>query len=224
LLHKRLVGKDYIMAFLSILLLLFSFLVIPEKTETRFEGSMTFVKQTYYDTTYYAYHVKGNYIRIEEMNRSRVISRIYIADIHNKAMVALHPARKLFTTIRVNPYLYAVNPDSEVIKTENRRRIKGIICAQWRVKNIKENTEITFWVANEQFYFYKGLLEIVNGIDKINFYFMQIPGADGFMPLLTEERNLLREKRTHIELIEFEKKQLDPKLFIIPDDYKLFVQ
>jgi hypothetical protein len=218
------VRKEHTMPFLSILLLLFSFLIIPEKTESRFEGSMTFEKQTYYDTTYYAYHVKGNYIRIEEMNRSKEISRIYIADIQNKAMVALHPARKLFTTIRVNSYLYAANPDTEVIKTANRKRIKGISCTQWRVKNIKENTEITFWVANEQFYFYKGLLEIMNGIDKINFYFMQIPDAEGFMPLLTEERNLLREKRTHIELIECEKKQLDPKLFVIPREYKLFVQ
>lgn len=209
---------------LYLIISLFTFFTQPEKPAGGFEGSMTFVKRTYYDTTFFAYHIKENYIRIEEMNRKKEVTRVYIIDIQNKAMVALHPNRKLFTTIQINPYMYAPNPETEIIKTSNRRRIKGILCTQWRVKNQAENTETTFWVANEEFAFYRKLIEIVNGIDKINFYFMQIPGAEGFMPLLTEERNLLREKRTHIELIEIERKVLESKIFSIPADYKLFSQ
>jgi hypothetical protein len=209
---------------LLIIISFFTFLSHSEKPDIGFEGSMTFVKMTHYDTTFFAYHVKDQYVRIEEMNRKKEVSRVYIIDTHNRAMVALHPNRKLFTTLHVNPYKYALNPNSEVIITKNRRRIQGILSTQWRVKNAQENTEITFWVANEEFYFYRNLIEIVNNIDKINFYFMQIPGAEGFMPLLTEERNLLREKRTHIELVEIDKKKLDPKLFSIPADYKLFTQ
>lgn len=203
---------------------LFSFTVVPEKPVARFEGSMTFVKMTHYDTTYFAYHVKEQYIRIEEMTKARDVSRVYIIDTKNRAMVAMHPKRKLFTTIHVTPYMYATNPDIEVIRTSNKRRIRGINCTQWRVRNQKENTEITYWVANEEFYFYRELIEIVNGIDKINYYFMQIPGAEGFMPMLTEERDLLREKRTHIEMIEIERKSIDPKIFSIPSDFKLFSQ
>jgi hypothetical protein len=209
---------------LYLIISFFSFFAQPENPVSGFEGSMTFVKKTYYDTTYFSYQIKEHYIRIEEMNRAREVSRVYIVDVHNRAMVALHPKRKLFTTVQVNPYHYAPNPNTEIIKTNNRRRIKGILCTQWRVKNQEENTETTFWVANEEFAFYRKLIEIVNGIDKINFYFMQIPGAEGFMPLLTEERNLLREKRTHIELIEIERKPIDVKLFSIPTDYKLFSQ
>lgn len=201
-----------------------SFFAQPENPVSGFEGSMTFVKRTYYDTTFFSYHIKEHYIRIEEMNRSREVSRVYIVDIHNRAMVALHPKRKLFTTVQVNPYNYAPNPKTEIIKTTNKRRIRGILCTQWRVKNQDENTETTFWVANEEFAFYRKLIEIVNDIDKINFYFMQIPGAEGFIPLLTEERSLLREKRTHIELIEIERKAIDVSLFSIPTDYKLFSQ
>lgn len=208
---------------LYLIISFFSLLVSPEKPDTRFEGSMTFIKMNHFDTTYCTYHVKEHYVRIEEMDRLKEVQRIFIVDVHNKAMVALHPKRKLFTTIKVNPYLYSKNPDTEVIKTENRKRINGHLCTQWRVKNQKENTEITYWVANEQFYFYRPLIEIVNGIEKINFYFMQISNAEGFMPLLTEERNLLRDKRMHIELIAIEKKKLDPKIFSIPQDYKLFI-
>lgn len=185
---------------------------------------MTFVKMTHYDTTYFAYHVKDYYIRIEEMTKTRELSRVYIVDTQNGAMVALHPKRKLFTTIHVTPNLYAQNPEIEVIRTSNKKRIRGVVCTQWRVRNQKENTEITYWVANDEFYFFRRLIEIVNGVDKINYYFMQIPGAEGFMPVLTEERNLLREKRTHIEMIEIERKIIDPKLFTIPSGFKLFTQ
>jgi len=209
---------------LYLIISLFSFTVVPEKPDARFEGTMTFVKLTHYDTTYFAYHVKDDYIRIEEMTKTRELSRVYIVDTQNRAMVALHPKRKLFTTIHVTPYLYAQNPDIEVIRTSNRKRIRGVVCTQWRVRNQKENTEITYWVANDEFYFFRGLIEIIDGVDKINYYFMQIPEAEGFMPVLTEERSLLREKRTHIEMIEIERKILDPKLFTIPSDFKLFTK
>ncbi len=209
---------------LHLFISLFSFTVVPEKPAARFEGTMTFVKMTHYDTTYFAYHVKDYYIRIEEMTKTRELSRVYIVDTQNGAMVALHPKRKLFTTIHVTPNLYAQNPEIEVIRTSNKKRIRGVVCTQWRVRNQKENTEITYWVANDEFYFFRRLIEIVNGVDKINYYFMQIPGAEGFMPVLTEERNLLREKRTHIEMIEIERKIIDPKLFTIPSGFKLFTQ
>lgn len=210
---------------MTTLLLIFSFLslhAVPQKSVKDFEGTLTFIKQTHFDTTFITYHIKGAHVRIEEKNLAKEITEIFIVNIRYKAIVALHPDNKLFVPLKVRPFRYKATNDIEIIQTKNRRLIQGIICIQWRVRNQKENTEISFWVANEEFGFFRNLIEIVNDIDKINFYFMQLPSAEGFMPFLTEESNLLMEKRTHIELISIERKKLNSNLFSIPSDYSIF--
>ena len=110
----------------------------------------------------------------------------------------------------------------EVNKTSGTKIINGYTCKLWRMRNKAENTEVSYWVAEDKFDFFNGLLKVLNRKDKLSVYFMQAPTVVGAMALEATERNLLRDFKNAIVTTKIEKKVLDASLFSIPAEYKKY--
>ncbi|MBI5218450.1 MAG: DUF4412 domain-containing protein [Bacteroidia bacterium] len=207
--------------FLFSVIILF-FYCIKVNAQNTFEGSIFFLKITTVDTSYYAYHVKGDMVRIDELDKKKDIVNSLLVDLKGQKMTAMSPARKMYMKLNSNPYTPIEDKNFEIIKTNNKKSILGYECMQWRVKNKTMNTEITYWVANDNFCFFGDLLKILNRSEKQAKFFLQIPDAKCFGPLLSEERTLLRDQKMKLSVIDIKKTKLDNTLFVVPSDYKNF--
>jgi hypothetical protein len=185
-----------------------------------FEGSITFVKKSYYDTTYLHYHIKGDQIRIDQYNRKggRLIE-ILMVDLREKTLIAVNPEKKLYRPLSIRPDEEVADKNFEVIKTRNFRMIQGKKCYQWRVRNRRLNSEIAYWVTQTDYSFFDDLLMLLRRTERAYRFFVHIPSKDGYFPMLTVERTLLRDERERLIVDNISRGRLSDSLFQIPDDY-----
>jgi len=190
-----------------------------------FEGIIFFSMEMFSDTLYYTYYVKDKLVRMDEYNRCKTckIPENYILyNLEKKTIIAVNPQRKMYLNLPVNEYYENKSnlDDYTILKTNNSKKIFGYKCYQWRVRNKKQNTEIAYWVAKDNFDFFVDFLRLWNRSEKHASYFLKIPDSQGYFPMLSEERTILREQKMTLRVISIQKKPLDKSLFIIPKDYK----
>lgn len=180
------------------------------------------MKQTAQDTCYFAYHVKGEMVRIDELNKNKQIVSSLLVNLKDHNLTALSPTKKLYMKLRTNPYVPDNQTSYEIIPSKNKKKIFGYDCQQWRVKNKKQNTEVSYWVANDEFCFFGDLMKLLNKTEKHSTFFLQIPNVSCYGPLVCEERTLLRDSKVKLAVIDIKKSKLDNTLFVIPANYKNF--
>lgn len=206
-----------------IFILLISVLFVNKVQGQTFEGEILYSKETKSDTSYYAYKIKGDKIRIEELDAEFNLVNYMIVDLGKQSVHAVNPRRKIYVELPSRTRLNFRDTSEFVIyKTENYKNIKGYKCYQWRVRNKKQDTEIAYWVSNEFFDRFNEFVKLINRKEKNSIYFLHIPNTYGFLPLLAVERSILREFRMQHEVLKIEKKNYSAALFEIPEDYKKF--
>ena len=202
--------------------LLFVSLFVHHLSANGFEGNITLVKQTFYDTTYYTFTVKGKLVRIDEKNARLQIMQSLIIDLQHKNITALSPSQKLFTTIQqLNAPVS--QKDFTVIKSDNYKYIDGRKCFLWRVRNVNLNMEVSFWVFESDFSFFNevlGLLSRTEDYERFCLYFDQIPNAGGYFPMLMVEKTLLRDDKMKVSLVRIDRKKVNSSVFVVPNEYK----
>ena len=198
-----------------------SFLLLLVSANTNsFEGSIEFVHESYYDTTYFTYHVKDNNVRIDKFDKDHHITQSLLIYIDKKELYVLCPIKKLYTKLESHPEDKSYNETFSIKKTENHRLVNGIGCYQWRVKNIERNTEVAYWVSQNDFYFFEDLIKLISQTDKTYDFFEKIPETQGFFPMLTVERTLLRKEKSRIYVANITKQKINDTKFAIPSDYE----
>lgn len=196
---------------------------VPPIFTNKFNGEIKFVEKNLFDTTTYDVYVGNNKVRIDKI-LNNVNKESYLFDLKTKEMIALNHQHKLYSIISIhNEELNLDISNFKIIKSDNNEKtILGIRCKQWRVRNTKENTEITYWVSSNNFGFYYYLIKLWNSSSKINRYFSIIPNSFGYMPLEIAERNLFRDLKTTILVTHLLITNIDSTKFIIPNSYTLF--
>lgn len=189
-----------------------------------FEGNITFVKETLYDTTYFSFSVKENLVRIDEKNSRHQILQSLIVDIATKNITALSPTLKLYTTIekRIN-YSREHQEDFVCVKTANYKYINGYKCLQWRMRNQGLNCEISYWVYEGNLNFLNEVYQLLGKTEdyaKYCLYFDQIPQTKGYFPVLMIERTLLRDEKLRVSLQNINTKKINAQIFNVPKEYK----
>lgn len=183
-----------------------------------FEGKIYFQKKSIADTVYFTYHIKDDLIRIDEYNRFNKLNKSVIFNISEKTIVALNPQKKLYTNIPA-PKSRNSNDNSLITKSNNYRIINGYKCYQWRVKNVSKNTEVAYWVAQHEFKYFDELLRMWHNQDSNLDFFLELPENDGYMPMLSVERTLLRDEKLRFAVVDIQKINIDDGIFKIPNDY-----
>jgi len=204
---------------LSVFLLFFGFSSFSQD----FEGKIFLISNSMFDTLYYTYTVKGNYIKIDEFNKQKKLTKALIINTYNKSIIAINPSKKLYTKIPV-PELQTESDDQgfDIIKTTNFKEINGYKCNLWRVRNKELNSDVSYWVAIEKFKFFDELIKTLHTNEKYLSFFLKLPSLEGAMPMLSVERTLLRDEKMSLSVLEVRKKKIKDTLFFVPNDYKYY--
>ncbi len=206
---------------------LLSFLLLLSSTNANvesFEGSIEMIQESYYDISYFTYFVKKENVRIDKFDNKHTLTQSLLINLEKEQIYILNPSKKLYTKSDINS---KPNPDSEnftILKTENSRMVGEYVCYQWRVKNKERNTEVSYWVSQNNFYFFEELVRLINNTDKTYEFFEKIPETQGFFPMLCVERTLLRKEKYRLYVINITNSTVNDNIFKIPSDFELVVR
>lgn len=202
--------------------LLFSFVALIAWSQSTFEGEVNYVKTTFSDTLYYTYLIKGDRVRINECNKYKTLVRAYIVNLKDKSIIVINPNTHIYTTI--DPKKANDLSQMHIINTGNYKYINGYKCNQWRVKNIEQNTEITYWVASDNFDFYTAISKAAMPLEDYYFFYSALPTAKlkGCMPMLIENKTLLRATKSTLSVISIKAHPVSDSVFSI-SEYQKFV-
>ena len=202
----------------AIFILFFS---IDNLSAQNFEGNIFLISNNPYDTSYFTYTVKNQYIKIDEYNKYKKLTKTLIINTENNSIIAINSVKKLYTRIPIQETPVADEERGfDVIKSTNYKTINGYKCNLWRVRNKELNTDVSYWVAVEKFRFFDDLLKTLHSNEKYLSFFLKLPDLEGAMPMLTVERTLLRDEKNSMTVVEINKKKIHDSLFTIPNDFK----
>lgn len=185
-----------------------------------FEGSIYFTKSNMLDVTQYAYHVKGNMVRIDEMvEGSDDLVAALLVNLDTEEMIALSHERNLYMVRPKRTDDVSVQ-GTEIIEGQLKRSIHGLNCSQIRVKNKNADREVMYWVTDGDYGFFPKLLNILKRKDNFSTYYMSIPNAGKKLPLMASENTLLRDKKGFLQVDRLEEKELSASVFEIPAGFE----
>ncbi len=196
------------------------FIAAPVNDSSFFEGRIDLVEESQYDTFYYSYFIKDKYIRVDKFDENHKIIQTELINIEKKEIIVLSPSKKLYTRLKSSSDLILKGQNFTIIKTENTRQIKGKECYLWRVRNKELNKEVAYWVAENNYYFFNDFIKLLNHTEKTFEFFEKIPDSQGFFPMLTVERTLLRKEKRRIEVIEIKSQKINDTMFEIPSGFE----
>ena len=185
-----------------------------------FEGIIEFTKTTGPVITTYRYYVKGERIRIEEISARGEVQGIMLVDTRDKTVTAISPERKLY--MDVPNMRLPKDVEVQVQKTADLKEIAGYKCEKWLVKSPKEDRQITYWVAADEFSFFIPLLETLNRKDEQAVFFLQVKDNKGVFPMLGIEQKMDGAEVSRLEVTKVTKGVQKPTLFEIPAGYNKF--
>ena len=185
-----------------------------------FEGVLEFTKTTGPVVTSYRYFVKGERIRIEEIGARGEVQGIMLVDTRDKTVTAISPERKLY--MDVPNMRLPKDVEVQVQKTSDLKDIAGYKCEKWLVKSPKEDRQITYWVAADDFDFFVPLLETLNRKDEQAVFFLQVKDNGGVFPMLGIEQKTDGAEVSRLEVSKVTKGAQKPALFEIPAGYNKF--
>jgi hypothetical protein len=201
-----------------------AFMALTGVMSAQFNGSIEFKYSTLKDTTNNTYYVKDNLVKLDQYNRKNgSIEGSFIFDTDNNTIKFVNPKRKVWGEHKSEtPPI--IKGKCEVTKGSNTKTVQGIKCNEYIVKNVEENTVITYWVAPDKFKFFMPVIKLWNRKDKQSVYFNQITGLpEGSMPLLSEEKQLSDGKAlTKLEVVKINKNTPDDSNLKVPADYNKF--
>lgn len=185
-----------------------------------FEGVIEFTKTTGPVVTAYKYYVKGDRVRIEEISSRGEVQGIMLVDTRDKTVTAVSPERKLY--MDVPNMRLPKDVETQVQKLADTKQIAGYACEKWMVKSAKEDRQITYWVAADEFNFFIPLLETLNRKDEQAVFFLQISGALGVFPMLGVEQKMDGAEVSRLEVTKVAKGVQKATLFEIPAGFNKF--
>ena len=194
----------------------------PQK---EFNGILEYVEYTPFDTTFFKVYVSNNKIRVDSYKNKkskRVLEKILIYNLKNKNVVVLKPSEKKYRLLDVNVVDHRNTEGCKMILNKNNYKyINGYKCIQYRVKNISENTDITYWIPEEDFPFYYEMISMKRSMLRVYKYFFMLPNYKVAFPMQTVERGLLREEKSSYKVVGLAESKVSSSIFEIPKGYTL---
>lgn len=172
--------------------------------EPGFSGVLNFRYITNKDTSLNVYMVKEPFVRLDQYAKNnKQIEGSYIFDLSKNSAKFLSPRRKVYGEQK------AAKPQESrgtftIYKDEGKHQVAGYNCFKYTVRNVEENTEITYYIHHGKFTFFAPLVKLWNRSDKQSVYYLRITGLPvGAMPMKSEER--LISNNSVVSVLEFTK-------------------
>lgn len=204
-------------------LLLFSFLAVfyPKVSLSQpFEGTIEFIKISPIDTIHFIYYIKNNKVRIDEIGYNKKIEKIILVDLKELTTKSLSPERKLFMDLERSNKESVKMEGVSVSKGKKNRNIAGYQCEEWVITKKNQNLQITYFIAHDNFSFFKEMLTSLNNKDKLSTFYQHLPDTKNAFPFYAIEADLQGKAKNTLEVKSINKISLDHALFNVPQDYK----
>ena len=190
-----------------------------------FNGSIEFKYSTQKDTTTNIYLVKDKLVKLDQYGKkSGAIEGSFIFDIAGNSIKFVNPKRKVWGMHKSETP--PIVKGTCAVTKGGTKKVKGISCTEYVVKNTEENTVISYWVATDKFTFFLPVLKMWNRKDKQSIYFSKIDGLpEGSMPLLSEEKQIGDNKIvTKLEVVKIGRTVPTDASLEVPAGYNKFDQ
>jgi len=210
----------YLSGVRCVLLICFVVGGVRGNAQKSFQGEIKYKSESLSDTAYITYNIKENLVRVDEADSKGKVYQSTIVNIAKGTVTAIDPNKKLYTDIYPKPFSQYASSDFEIVRTGNYKYINGYKCFQWRVRNRSAQSEIAYWVAEEDFTFYDDLLKMLPFVNNSYTFFLNIPKPEGFLPMHVCERTLLRDVKNEFYVLDITEKTVDLHLFEIPKNYE----
>lgn len=185
-----------------------------------FEGTISFTKLVGSSESKYNYIVKGNKIRIEELDNDEKIQGIMIVNTSTNKIIALSPERKLYMDVP-NKRTISI-PKIEQSKGTSTKTLNGVSTIDWIATSNEEDRVISYWLDFKKYDFFIPLLKTLNRKDKQATYYLALSGVDGAFPLLSVEKKLDGTELSRLTVSSITKKSVADSQFDIPNGYTKF--
>lgn len=206
------------------LLSTYLFFMVFAANAQSFSGIIEFKYTTQKDTSTNVYLIKENVVKLDQYGkRNNAVEGSFIFDLKTEEMKWVNPKRKMWG-IQKSETPQVVRGQCIVTKGVNSKKIAGVNCKEYIVRNAEENIVITYWIATNKYDFFIPLLKLWNGKDKQRIYFSQIKDLPpGSMPLMSEEKQISDSKLlTKLEAIKIENKVPSAESMGVPANFTKF--
>ena len=219
-------------AFLLALFVLFSNLLFSSNEDTRtppikkeFTGTLKYIEYTPFDTTYFTVYITKKNIRIDTFKdkENKNVDKVMIYHLDEDQVFAIKPSKEIYKSLSIErKHDYSVEGCKVILNKNNFKYINNYKCVQYRIQDKLNDTDVTYWIPEEDFPFYCDLAEMKYSMQAAHKYFFLLPNSKVAFPMQTTERSLLREEKFSYKVIEMEEKsELNAELFDIPKGYQL---
>jgi len=198
----------------------------PTELKKEFTGTLKYVEYTPFDTTYYTVYVTKGNIRVDSFknrNTKGEADKVLIYNLEDNLILAIKPSSQIYKSINAEESQESkINGCEIILNKDNYKYINNYKCIQYRIKNKLDNTDITYWVPEEDFPFYYEMVSMKHSMQPVYKYFFMLPNYQVAFPMQTVERTLLREEKSSYKVIEMvESADLSTGLFTVPKGYQL---
>lgn len=191
-----------------------SALVLENKS---FEGVISFTKKNGTSESKYKYYVKGDNVRVEELNADGTIQGIMLVNTTDKTIRALSPERKLYMDVPAKSGFSSTSVSVE--KKTTSKTIMEQKCTEWIASSKDEDRLISYWMAFDNYDFFIPFLKTINRKDKQAVYFLAMTEVNGAFPMLSIETKSDGTEISRLTVTAIDKKTLEESLFEIPSTY-----
>ncbi|WP_258540428.1 DUF4412 domain-containing protein [Parvicella tangerina] len=186
----------------------------------QFGGEIEFTKKVGSIEVHYKYYVSGDNVRVEEITDGK-IEGVQLMDLDEGTMLAVSPERKMY--MEVPNKRPASDLDVEVDKTGKTKTINGKKCEQIIVTCSDKDRKIEYWVAKGDYDFFIPMLKTLNRKENQSMFFMEIPGMDGYFPMLSTETTLSDGTQvSELTAGKMTEKKLSKDMFEVPAGFSKF--
>lgn len=184
-----------------------------------FEGEIEFTKKTGKEIVKYLYHIKGDKVRIDELNTENKLVGVMIVNVKTYEAISLNLERRMYVDLEKNNTKLAKIEGVNVSNGKITKMIAGYNCKEVVVKNKKLKNQVVYYIHKDNFDFFEGLMIALNRKDLASVYFQQIPDIKGVFPFMAIEKDASGKEITTLEVTEVVKRKVEDGLFKIPDGY-----
>lgn len=182
-----------------------------------FEGVISFTKKNGSTESKYKYYVKGDKVRVEELNADGTIQGIMLVNTTDKTIKAMSPERKLYMDVPTKSAFSTVSVS--VDKKTAPKSIMEYNCNEWVAFSKDEDHSISYWMAFDNFDFFIPFLKTINRKDKQAVYFLAMTETNGAFPMLSIETKTDGTEISRLTVTSIDKNTLEESLFEIPSTY-----
>lgn len=185
-----------------------------------FEGVIYFQKMENKEVTFFKYYIKGDKVRIEDVNEGGLLNGILLIDLENASLKMLSCSAQMYIDVPVSPE--SEKPNIKIDKTGDKKIISGKECELWNVVNTSNHTTFDFWVGEGDYSFFTPMLKVINRNDNIALAWLSTMVGNSYFPFEGVEYSSTGKEITKLEVLKVNEKELDSNLFEIPSNYSLF--